>query len=160
MGDPLEPRADTSIDSSIRAFFRLVTLAESISFELWRTHGLTLGQVRLLQRIRSQAMVAGDLAKELGIRAASLTRMMERLESNGLVDRTLDREDRRRILVQITDQGRDTLGGIDFWRRGPVVAALEAMSQEERIQFTQTLECFMRQVRDQDEEMEPPTRTV
>lgn len=150
MGEPLPPTTTTSIDPALRAFFRLVTLGESISFELWRTHGLTLGQVRLLQRLRRQAMMAGDLAKELGVRAASLTRMMERLEANGLVKRSLDREDRRRIVVEITESGRRTLGGLDFWRKGLIVNALDSMSEDERLRFTETLECFMGNVRDLD----------
>ncbi len=150
MGHSLDSGTNSSTDSAIRAFFRFVTLAESISFELWSTHGLTLGQVRLLHRIRVHPMVAGDLAKELGVRAASLTRMMERLETNGLVERILDQEDRRRIVVEITETGRQILGGLDFWRKAPMVGALETMSDHERSRFTETLECFMRYVRDQD----------
>lgn len=150
--DLSKSRTLTSTESALRAFFSLVSMGESISFELWKTHGLTLGQVRLLQRLRQKPLVAGDLAKELDVRAASLTRMMERLEASGLVQRNLDHEDRRRILVEITQSGRETLGGLDFWRRGPIIGALEAMSEEERAQFTQTLECFMRHVRDLDQD--------
>lgn len=150
--DLSKPRPLTSTEAALRAFFRLVSMGESISFELWKTHGLTLGQVRLLQRLRQKPLVAGDLAKELDVRAASLTRMMERLEASGLVQRNLDHEDRRRILVEITQSGRETLGGLDFWRRGPIIGALEAMSEEERVQFTETLECFMKHVRDLDQD--------
>ncbi len=140
-----------SIDEALRAFFRLGTLAESISLELWQQHGLTLGQGRLLYRLREQPRVAGDLAKELGVRAASLTRMMERLESQGLVERRLDRADRRRILVEITATGRDLLGSINDWHKGPVVQALNAMTERERAQFTRIVDDFLDRVQDPDE---------
>ncbi len=145
-----ESESDPSVLRATVAFFRLLAVAEPISFELWKTHGLTLGQVRLLQRIRSQPVVAGDLAKELGVRSASLTRMMERLEAGGLVERTLDREDRRRILVSITARGVETLGGLDFWRKGAVAQALQAMSEAERDHLSQTLEDLTERLRAQE----------
>ncbi len=146
-------QADESDPSVLRAtvaFFRLLAVAEPISFELWKTHGLTLGQVRLLQRIRSQPVVAGDLARELGMRAASLTRMMERLEAGGMVERDLDRQDRRRILVSITALGLETLGGLDFWRKGAVARTLQAMSQAERDRLSTTLEDLTERLQAQD----------
>ncbi len=146
-------QADESDPSLLRAtvaFFRLLAVAEPISFELWKTHGLTLGQVRLLQRIRSQPVVAGDLARELGMRAASLTRMMERLEAGGMVERDLDRQDRRRILVSITALGLETLGGLDFWRKGAVARTLQAMSQAERDRLSTTLEDLTERLQAQD----------
>lgn len=146
-----EDSSSSSINEALHAFFRLGMLAESISFELWQRHGLTLGQGRLLYRLREQPRVAGDLAKELGVRAASLTRMMERLESQDLVERKLDRTDRRRIVVEITPVGRDLLGSIDDWHKGPVVQALKAMSENERSQFTRIVDNFLDRVQDPEE---------
>lgn len=159
MGHSSGSGSSPSTDTALRAFLHLVTLAESISFDLWRTHGLTLGQARLLQRIRVQPMVAGDLAKELGVRAASLTRMMERLETNGLVERSLDREDRRRVWVGTTEAGRQILGGLDFWHKGTVVRALEGMTDQEREDFRQSVECFIGHVQDQYR-VEDATRSI
>lgn len=156
MGESLAPRRSPSMESAVKAFFGAVSLAESISFDLWKNHGLTLGQVRLLRRISRQSMVAGDLAKELDIRAASLTRMMERLETGGLVERILDREDRRRILVSITATGRQVLGGLNL-QTGPIFEALETMSEGERDAFTESLESFIRHVREVDAEASPET---
>jgi len=149
MARPTE--SDASTDRALSAFFRFGMLAESISFELWQQHGLTLGQGRLLYRLRDQPRMAGDLAKELGVRAASLTRMMEKLESQGWVERQLDRTDRRRIVVEITATGRELLGGIEDWHKDPVVRALAAMSDEERLQFTQIVDDFLDRVQDPEE---------
>lgn len=148
MVDEVKGVTAPTVEDAMRAFFRLLTTAEPISFELWRRHELTLGQVRLLQRLRSEPMLAGDLAKELEVRATSLTRMMERLESGGLVERTLDRDDRRRILVTLTEKGRKVLGGLDFWRESPVLKAITAMSEEERVRLTETLDCLIAHIRE------------
>jgi DNA-binding MarR family transcriptional regulator len=151
MVDEVKGTIAPTVEGAIRAFFRLLTMAEPISFELWRRHELTLGQVRLLQRLRREPMLAGDLAKELEVRATSLTRMMERLESEGLVERTLDRDDRRRILVSLTDKGRKVLGGLDFWRESPVLKAILAMDEGERIRLTETFDSLIAHIRDASE---------
>lgn len=150
MQEDVKTPSMASTDAALHAFVRLVTLGESISFELWKTHGLTLGQVRLLKKIRDNPMVAGDLAKELGVLATSLTRMMERLQSNGLIERHLDRTDRRRIMVELTPLGKETLGNVNVFRKGPITAALESMSEDDRQQFSTALEKFLDTLSEQD----------
>lgn len=45
-------------------------------------------------------MGAGDLARHSGLATASVTNLIDRLESKGFVRRVRDEEDRRRVLVQ------------------------------------------------------------
>jgi DNA-binding MarR family transcriptional regulator len=45
-------------------------------------------------------MAAGDLARHSGLATASVTNLIDRLESKGFVRRVRDEEDRRRVLVQ------------------------------------------------------------
>jgi DNA-binding MarR family transcriptional regulator len=52
----------------------------------------------LLQRLG--AMSAGELARQTGLAAASVTNLIDRLESKGFVRRLRDPQDRRRILVE------------------------------------------------------------
>jgi DNA-binding MarR family transcriptional regulator len=48
------------------------------------------------------SMVSGSQLSRSG-----LTRLLDRMERNGLVERTLNRDDRRQFDVTITDQGRE-----------------------------------------------------
>jgi len=90
------------------------------------------------------------------VQAVSLTRMRERLEANGLVALSLDPSDRRRIVVEMTDAGRQVPGGLDFWRQ-PLVTALHAMSDAERMHFAQMVSC-LRQHLNSQEGAEHPNR--
>lgn len=136
-----------SMKRAIRAFFRFVSLAEPLVLEAWQAHGLTLTQVRCLAVLRHEPKVAGEVARHLGIGAASLTRVLDRLESRGLVVRTHDRGDRRRTWVAITDNGRSLIGGLEFWSQSPVFDAIAAMEEGERTQLTEVLDRFSERVR-------------
>lgn len=121
-----------SLKAAVRAFFDLVALAEPITIELWRSHQLTLTQVQCLRRLKAGPLPVGDLARATGLSAASMTRLIERLEDRGLVERAPDPQDRRRVVVSLTDRGRSTLGGLHFWANSPVWRALAAMEPAER----------------------------
>ena len=82
-------------------------------------------------------MQAGDLAKKLSLSPTSLTRVLERLESRQLVDRSIDREDRRRIWVSLTPEGRNMLDTIKPWNDTPLAKALDTLSIETLDQITE-----------------------
>ncbi|GAA1303932.1 MarR family winged helix-turn-helix transcriptional regulator [Pseudonocardia xinjiangensis] len=65
-----------------------------------------------------------DLARRLGIRAASGSAMLDRLERAGHVHRAHDARDRRRITVAITDDARCT--SAEAWH--PVISAIDEVS--------------------------------
>ncbi len=126
----------------------IVRAAEPLIFDLWRSHGLTLAQLQCLRILGSQRQQAGDLAKKLSMSSTSLTRILERLESRQLVKRTVDTHDRRRIWVQLTPTGKQTVGGITSWYSSSLFWAIQQMSSEELEQFTTTLRRFTQAMRD------------
>lgn len=87
----------------------VVSLVEPRLLELWKTTGMTFGQRRLLRRLREGSCSAGALATELGVSAPSLTRQLQKLEDNGLIARTVDPDDRRRVVVTLTAAGSNAL---------------------------------------------------
>ena len=147
-----------SLKKAVRAFFDLVALAEPITIELWRSHQLTLAQVQCLRRLKAGPLPVGDLARAIGL-SATMTRLIERLEDRGLVERTSDPQDRRRVVVSLTDRGRSTLGGIHFWANSPVWRALEAMEPAERDAVARVLVKLGEQIRrETDTDGSAPTR--
>ena len=48
----------------------------------------------------------GELRQVFGYQPSTLTSMLDRLESEGLVTRTTDPEDRRSFLIEVTPEGR------------------------------------------------------
>jgi|SRR5579875_959707 len=136
-----------SVRQAVAAFLRVAAMVETMSGDLWQSHQLTLTQARLLRVIQDRPLPAGRLAAKLGLSAASLTRVLERLEERGLLERQVDREDRRRVTVSITARGRETVGGLQFWMDSPITAAIQNMSDEDRTQFVAMLDRFLSDVR-------------
>jgi DNA-binding MarR family transcriptional regulator len=56
--------------------------------------------------LRGGVMSAGDLAAETGLTTGAVTAMLDRLEKTGYVRRVRDPDDRRRVLVEISETAR------------------------------------------------------
>ena len=52
-------------------------------------------------------LTAGELARLAGLTTGAVTAVLDRLEKKGFVRRSHDAEDRRRILVEVTDRARE-----------------------------------------------------
>jgi MarR family transcriptional regulator, organic hydroperoxide resistance regulator len=79
---------------------------------------LTLSQYALIQGLaeRDCARVA-ELAADAGVTPSTATRILDVLERRGIVRRRRTPEDRRSVLVSLTDSGRDVLRARDQWQR-------------------------------------------
>ena len=72
--------------------------------------GLTLGQVTVLGRLdREGPAGTSDLAAGERVRPQSMAATVAALAAAGLVERRPDPVDRRRILIALTEHGRETL---------------------------------------------------
>jgi DNA-binding MarR family transcriptional regulator len=68
---------------------------------------LTLAQAAVLVRsCQERHARPNQLARELGMDAAGITRLVDRLEAKGLLTRTLDPGNRRSFLIDPTSEGR------------------------------------------------------
>lgn len=86
-----------------------------------RTLGVTAPQ-RLVLRVVGQVpgITARDLATTLGIHSSTLTGMLDRLERQRFLGRSVDPSDRRRARFELTARGRR----VDRERKGTVEAAV------------------------------------
>ena len=70
------------------------------------THGLTDAQWKPLWMLKNgRASTAFELAREIGMDAGSVTRMVDRLEAKGLVERVRSESDRRVVHLRLTPAG-------------------------------------------------------
>jgi DNA-binding MarR family transcriptional regulator len=79
-------------------------------------HGLTLDQyavLRALGRAGLEGLPRFALATRLAARAPDATRLIDRLERAGLVERTRSERDRRRSVSRLTDAGRARLAAVE-----------------------------------------------
>ena len=74
---------------------------------------LTIAQYRALVQLDVGAEAPTSLATQLAVTKPSITAVVEGLLQRSLVDRTASVEDRRRISVYLTDEGRRVLALAD-----------------------------------------------
>ncbi len=102
---------DLNLEDRIVAALRQIMRAVDLhSRRLVEVCGLTGPQLAVLQEARRLGPVsATTLARAVHLSLPTLVGILGRLESRGLVRRSLDASDRRSKSVNITDAGRDTL---------------------------------------------------
>lgn len=73
-----------------------------------RAGELTYNQVRAIATLGSRPeMTAGEIARDSGLNPASVTALIDGLESAGFVERRRSLEDRRVCHVSLTEEGRE-----------------------------------------------------
>src|SRR5690554_2208580 len=79
--------------------------------ELFRQFGISGPQYNVLRILRGhgRALPSLEIAAQMVTRVPDITRLVDRLEAAGLVERHRTPEDRRVVLVQITQKGLDLL---------------------------------------------------
>jgi DNA-binding MarR family transcriptional regulator len=65
---------------------------------------------------------AGDLIRQLGVTKQAASQLIDTLVVRGYLERQVDEDDRRRMLIELTDRGRAAAGAI--------AAAVEAVNAE------------------------------
>jgi DNA-binding MarR family transcriptional regulator len=70
---------------------------------------LSTSQVFSLQELEDKALTIGELAERLLLERSSVSRLIDNLEKNGFVSRALNEENRREVLVSLTNKGRNSL---------------------------------------------------
>jgi MarR family transcriptional regulator for hemolysin len=71
-------------------------------------HGLTYPRARALFRLaKRQHMTQTELACELEVEQATMVRLLDRMEENGLIERRPDANDRRVKLIALTEHGEE-----------------------------------------------------
>jgi DNA-binding MarR family transcriptional regulator len=119
--------------------------AEALTHAAAGRLGLNLTDHRCLDIIERQGPIAaGDLARASGLTAKAITTAIDRLEQAGYAQRAADPQDRRRVLVSVTAEGR---------RRGeeiyaPIVRASRDMLQRYTVAELRLLLDYLDRARD------------
>lgn len=77
-------------------------------------------------------MRMGEFADRESIRMPTATALIDGLRRNDLVERSPDPEDRRAVLVSVTEHGREVLDRVRGQRDEVLTAALAALTEEQR----------------------------
>jgi DNA-binding MarR family transcriptional regulator len=138
--DPL-PSLDAVVDSVLGASRALVGVAA-------RSLAAAEDQVTLPQYRALVVLVARgpqrvlDLAEALDVNQSTATRMCDRLVRKGLVERERPDDDRRTVIVTITDSGRELVGMVTRRRRAQISAILRRLDPHARVNLVASLRDF------------------
>lgn len=99
------PEADAHA-GVVRRFNRSYTQRIGALDDSFLGTGMPLGTARLLFEVGADPATTRDLRARLGLDSGYLSRLLRRLEADGLVTVTEDPDDRRRRVVGLTDAGR------------------------------------------------------
>ena len=112
-GDP--PSATTAAMAPIIADFRAtMTRIKCASSERLLRLGVSMAQLNIMYTLqRTGEMTMSRLADVLNVSDSNATGLVDRLEERGFIERTRVPEDRRVVLVRLTEGGRTMLEQVD-----------------------------------------------
>lgn len=103
-------------------------------------HDITATQFQVLRRLWSgDGMNAQTLAKEAQLDAATMTGVLDRLETKGLLRRDRDEADRRAVKIALTEAGRALEAPLLQVRLQNNEVALAGLNADERKQLLELL---------------------
>jgi DNA-binding MarR family transcriptional regulator len=102
--------------------------------------GVTSHQATLLWQVRTRpGLSLRELAQEEGISAPSLSAHVDRLEALGLIRRVRSSDDRRRVGLELTPEGRTTLRRVRARRTTWLASRLARLPDDERERLERAL---------------------
>jgi DNA-binding MarR family transcriptional regulator len=102
------------------------------AFQRWHHGAISLVHLNVLTLLEAHGpLPMSRLAEALDISVASMTGVIDRMEAKALVQRRRDAEDRRVVLVEPGERGRELFAEIDATRRERLTALLERLSDDE-----------------------------
>lgn len=124
----------------VRQWRDLARLFASTSCQLDKAlheqHGLGMSEFEILDRLaeaRECAARMQELAEEVHLSQSALSRAVDRLEREGLVERASCATDRRGVFVRITDGGRERWREACPTQRSVLAATLESAGLAGRV---------------------------
>ncbi|HZK72751.1 MAG TPA: MarR family transcriptional regulator [Clostridia bacterium] len=144
---------DDSAKRLLSAYLDAVTLSESLQTRIWHAAELTLVQVRVLRRLAKHPQSLGQLGTELALEPPSITRLVDRLEERGLIERQRDLEDRRKVVATLTDEGRRLVSATPFLEGTAIRISAERMKVADRERIGAALRDFNAAVRLVEDEL-------
>lgn len=133
---------------------QIVTVVAAITDQRMAEHGLTDAQWKPLLMIeQGQCSTAAELARLACVDTGAVTRMVDRLEAKGLLQRTRSREDRRIVKLELTEDGAQAMEVVPHVLADMLNAALAGFTKSEVVQFKDMLRRMLanaRQMREDD----------
>lgn len=134
---------DDRTDSSLIALRRILRATELYERSLAQAAGLTPAKLRVLQILSGRPgglATPKALATQMGVAQGTVTALVDKLVSLGMVTRTRSEADRRQMNLVITETGRAAVKDAPDALQQRFVRAFERMADWEQAQLVSSLE--------------------
>ncbi len=125
------------------AFLNVVRTSNQLSGPikaLFKDHGLSDATYNVLRIVRSgKGKTCSEIGRDMVVRVPDVTRLVDRLEGQGLVTRERGSEDRRVVRVSITREGERLLRTLDTPLRALLVDQMAPLTRAELKEFSRLL---------------------
>lgn len=139
-------------EAIFRALRRIIRAVDLYNRRLVHRHTLTGPQLVCLRRIHKFGpMTSGALAKEVSLSPATVTGICDRLESRNLVTRTRRPEDKRQVLITLTDAGREHAESSPLPLQDSFLRRLLALPEAQQAEIASVLERIVAMMEADDE---------
>lgn len=125
--------------TQLRRFSRVVSRAFRTLDEDYLGRGRPLAASRLLFEIGEDGADVRELRERLGVDSGYLTRLLRRLEAEGLTRRQQGTEDRRVTTVRLTPQGAQELATLNELSDGAAASILNPLTETEREELLEAM---------------------
>jgi len=132
-------------DSVLVALRRVIRATDLHSKSLAKKTGLTAPQVMILKTVTEKpGSTVGLIAMDVSLSQATVTTIVDRLEKRGLVSRQRSNEDRRKVMVHLTELGQESLkaaptplqehfvdqfSALKGWEQSMIIASLQRVAE-------------------------------
>lgn len=138
--DP-SPSQPLVVDEVMQNLRRIVKALQEYSSSVEKQFGLTGPQLWALWELnRRGPMSLKALAERMHLDPSTVTGVVERLNKKGLLSREADSEDRRRVVLDLTAEGRATVKSAPHPAQGQLLHALSVMDTGQVEQLNRTLQ--------------------
>lgn len=142
----LTPQTDQCENQSyekriLRSLRRIIRAVELRSHQIARLYKITGPQLACLHTIIDNGpMTSATLSTHLVLSPSTIVGIIDRLQEKGWVTRDRSTTDRRRILLDVTEAGREVVKNAPMPLQGTLLQSLEESSELERVAVTLALE--------------------
>ncbi|MFK4870550.1 MarR family winged helix-turn-helix transcriptional regulator [Novosphingobium sp. ZW T3_23] len=130
--------------AALLALRKILDAAELENRKMAASTGLTPSQALVLRQVAEHASITPSaVAQTLKFSQATITNITDRLVSANLVTRTRSQSDKRQVMLQVTELGREKLraspfplqmrfsqafAGLETWEQAMMLASLERLN--------------------------------
>jgi DNA-binding MarR family transcriptional regulator len=135
---PARPDLDLEVEGIVDRISGLSKRLHRSMNETLAEFGLDTAEHSVLGALSQQGepyrSTPGRLAKRMELSSGAMTNRLDRMEESGLIRRLPDPDDRRSVVVELTDQGRETYRsavGVQAKKEALVAAALDDREKQQ-----------------------------